>query len=298
MKRTDPVAPFLRADPESLVADPWNLAGGGELDGRVEHWDPFVTLRLERRVAVDVDRLLSSLGGVAPDVLALACHWRSSRTRLKGPGMSAPLGVVAGETAIGLAMDVPGSVAGGNLELHTVLLLADEAPVRSPISAHRVGSVLWSDRFVVTLEGDAARFPMTVVDFAALSGIADDAPWSLEWYPHDLDQPVLGAMRLLVNSRSPIAIEAVGDGLAPESAAVASAIRFDVTRALVQGVLGNEEFVKGSREFEPDTMGRMLCELLERYWPGVEPAVLADRLERMPHKLESELQAATGLMGP
>lgn len=297
MKRTDPVSPFLRADPESVAAGPWSLAGGGELDDRVDHWDPFLVLRLERQVTVEVDRLLASIGGLEPAALALAALWRSSRTRLKGPGMSVPLGDDGGERTITLAMDVPGTEAGGNLELQTVLMLAEEEPRRSPISAHRVGSVLWSDRFVLSLEGDAARFPMTVDDFAALHGIADDAPWSLEWYPRDLDQPVLGAMRLLVNSRNPIAVEAVGDALAPESAAVASAIRFDVTRALVHGALRNEEFVKGPREFEPETIGRMLSDLLDRYWPGDAPAVLAARLADTPHRLESELQAAAGLMG-
>ena len=298
MKRTDPVAPFLRAAPDSIAAGPWSLAGGGELDDRVEHWDPFLVLRLERQVTVDVDQLVASAGGIDPGALALATLWRADRTRLKGQGMSVPLGEDAGETTISLAMDVPGTEAGGNLQLHTFLMLASEAPITSPITANRAGSVLWSDRFVLSLEGDAARFPVTVVDFAALNGIADDAPWILEWYPHDLDQPVLGAMRLLVNSRNTVAVEAVGDALAPESAAVASAIRYDVTRALVHGALGNEDFVKGPREFEPDTIGRMLVDLLERYWPAGDPETLSARLEEAPHRLESELQAATGLLGP
>jgi hypothetical protein len=297
MKRTDPVAPFLRADPESVAAGPWSLADGGELDDRVDHWDPFLVLHLERQVTVEVERLRTSTGGLDPDAVAVAALWRSSRTRLKGQGMSVPLGAGEGESTITLAMDVPGTEVGGNLELQTLLMLTEEAPHRGPIAAHRAGSVLWSDRWVLSLEGDAARFPMTVVDFAALNSINADAPWSLEWYPHDLDQPVLGEMRLLVNTRNPIAVEAVGDALAPESAAVASAIRFDVARALVHGALRNEEFVKGPREFEPETIGRMLSDLLDRYWPGVEPAVLAARLVAAPHRLESELQAASGLMG-
>jgi hypothetical protein len=298
VKRTNPIAPFLRADPGSIVAGPWNLAGGGQLDGRVEHWDPFLVLNLERRVTVDVDRLVASSGEVEPGTLALAAMWRSTRTRLKGPGMSVSLGEGGGESTITLALDVPGTTTGGNLEVQTFLMLTGGTSPRSPIAAHRSGSVLWSDREVVALEGDAARFPLTVVDFAALNGISSDAPWSLEWYPHDLDQPVLGAMRLLVNSRNPVVVEAVGDAQAPESAAVASAIRFDVTRALVHGALGNEDFVTGPREFEPDTVGRVLCDLLDRYWPGIEPAALALRLTQTPHRLESELQTATGLMGP
>jgi hypothetical protein len=148
----------------------------------------------------------------------------------------------------------------------------------------------------VVLEGEAARFPVTVVDFGKLTGIATEAPWCLEWYPHDLDQPVLGAMRLFVNERNEAAVDAVVDAVEPGSAAVASAMRFDVARALVDGALRNEDFVQSPREFEPDTVGRMLCELLERFWPGVDPATLAGRLAATPHRLESELQAAVGLL--
>ncbi len=298
MKRTDPIPPFLKAAADSVNAGPWTLMGGGELDDRVEHWDPYFELRLERQITVDVDWVLASSGGVEANALAVATLWRSNRTRLKGPGTSVSLDVGTGESTVSVAVEVPGTMAGGNLELQTLLMLDSETPPNGPIAAHRAGSVLWSDRSVISLEGDAPRFPVAVVDFSALNGIASDAPWSLEWYPGDLDEPVLGAMRLLVNSRNPVALEAVGDALAPESAAVASVIHFDVTRSLVLGALGNEDFVGGPREFEADTIGRMLVDLLDRCWPGVDPAVLAARMAEGPHRLESELQATTGLLGP
>jgi hypothetical protein len=42
----------------------------------------------------------------------------------------------------------------------------------------------------------------------------------------------------------------------------------------------------------------MIEDLIGRYWPGVSPGVLARRLAEAPHRLESDLQAATGLLAP
>lgn len=296
MKRTEAVAPFLRASSDSVEPGPWTLAGGGELDDRVEHWDPLMDLQLEREIMIDVDQLLASTG--VPDAAAItaAALWRSERTRLRGPGASVPLGGGSGTTTVSVIIDVPGVSAGGNLELQTVLMLAGDVASGSPIGAGRAGSVLWGDRRRVALEGNASRFPTQVVDFAALTGIADDAPWSLEWHPNDLEQPVLGAMRLLVNSRNQVAVDAVGEGMAADSRAIASVIDFDVTRALVFGALRNQEFLDGPDEYGPDTIGRMLAELLDRFWPGTEPAALAARLSQSPHGLEAELQAKSRLL--
>jgi hypothetical protein len=296
VKRTEAVVPFLRASAESVEPGPWTLAGGGELDQRVEHWDPLMDLQLEREITVDVDRLLASTGVPDAKAIAAAGIWRSERTRLRGPGAPVPLGGGSGTVTVSVMLNVAGVAAGGNLELQTVLMLTGGTTSSSPIGATRAGSVLWGDQLSVALEGSASRFPTQVVDFAALTGIADDAPWSLEWHPNDLEQPVLGAMRLLVNSRNPVAVDAVGEGRAPESHAMASVIDFDVTRALVFGGLWNQEFLDGVEEYEPETIGRMLVDLLAGFWPGTEPKVLAARLKRAPHALEAELQAKTGLL--
>lgn len=296
MKRTEAVTPFLRASAESVEPGPWTLAGGGELDERVEHWDPLMDLQLEREITVDVDRLLASTGVPDAAAIAAAAVWRSERTRLRSPGAPVSLGAGSGAVTVTVMLDVAGVAAGGNLALQTVLMVTSGTTSNSPIGATRAGSILWGDQLSVALEGSASRFPTQVVDFGDLTGIADDAPWSLEWHPNDLEQPVLGAMRLLVNSRNQVAVDAVGEGIAPESRAMASVIDFDVTRALVFGALWNQEFLDGVEDYEPETIGRMLLELLAGFWPGTEPKVLAARLKRAPHALEAELQAKTGLL--
>ena len=280
-----------------MRGDPWLLAESEQRVGeRVEHWDPDLTLRLNRTVVVDVDAVLASTGIVSADPLAIAAVWKSDRTRLRGPGMSVPLGGRSGEIRISLSLDVPGHLAGGTLETRTVLIRTEGDEKESPIVARRAGAVLWSERVSVALEGSAARFPVTVLDFSAVLGLAGDAPWALEWSPRDLDQPVLGAMRLLVNSGVQRVVEAISGSDDAENRSIASMVRFDLARSLVHGALSEEEFVQGTREFEADSVGRMLTNLLDRYWPGVAPEVLARRLAETPHRLESDLQARTGLL--
>lgn len=297
MKRTDPVAPFRLAEPDSVRGESWRISDSGEILGsRVEHWDPDLTLRLNRSIVVDIASVLASTGIETAARLALAAVWKSDRTRLRGPGMIVPLTDRTGEIQISLSLDVPGHLAGGSVELRTALVRIEGGIEENPIIASRAGAVLWTDWASVALEGSAARFPVTVLDFGGVPGLASEAPWALEWSPKDLDQPVLGAMRLLVNSDVPVVVTAISGGDDPESAAIATMVRFDVARCLIHGALGEEDFVGGARQFEPDSVGRMLQELLERYWPGVGPAALARRLAETPHRFESDLQARTGLL--
>jgi hypothetical protein len=210
--------------------------------------------------------------------------------------MSVPLRDRSGEAQVSLSLDIPGHLAGGSVELRTALVLTEDWEEASPLVAKRIGAVLWSDRVAVALEGSAARFPVTVLDFADVPGLAETAPWALEWSPRDLDQPVLGAMRLLVNSAVPVVVAAISGGGDPRDVAIAALIRFDVARSLVHGALSQKTFAQGTGEFETDSVGRMLQDLLGRYWPGTATESLARRLADTPHRIESELQAKTGLL--
>ena len=104
------------------------------------------------------------------------------------------------------------------------------------------------------------------------------------------------AIRLLVNATNEAVVVAVGDGTDPARSAIASMIRFDIARSLLHGALLNNEFVTGQRDFEPDTVGRMLTDLLDRYWPGIDLSSLATRVREAPHRFDAELQAKTGLL--
>jgi hypothetical protein len=296
MRRTAPISPFRVAGDAVVGVEPWRISDGDELlGGRIEHWDPELRLGLDRTVTVDLGALLSETGIDSAADLALAAAWRSTRTRLRAAGTIVALHDRDGD-AVTLAIEVPGRLTGGSLQLETMVVRTTAPTADAPLVARRPGSILWRDAVAVELEGQAARFPTSVVDFETIPGLDPDASWALEWSPNDLDQPVLGGLRVLVNARRDAIVAAAGWRSDPASLAIRSMIFFDVARSLVTGALANEEFVTGGREFEPDTVGRMLSDLLDRFWPGAAPAVLARRMAETPHRFESELQARTGLL--
>ena len=100
---------------------------------------------------------------------------------------------------------VPGASAGGRLDLATQLVLRTPGTSPSPIAPRRPGAILWTQTDRIMLEGGAARFPVSAVDFAAMPRLPDDAAWALEWNPEDLESPVTAALRLLVNAAGPTA---------------------------------------------------------------------------------------------
>ena len=151
---------------------------------------------------------------------------------------------------------------------------------------------MWVQSTSVALEGGSARFPITALDFSASPRLPDHAAWKLEWNAEALEDPVLGDLRLLVNSNSEAFLDALRSGAAdPRSFATRSFVMFDVARALINGALGNERFVDDPEAFEEGSVGRMLFELLAMYLPGVPVKTLASRKRDDPARLEAELQA-------
>src|SRR5690349_18373938 len=55
--RSAPALPYLLPEDDAVQIDPWRGADGVELEGRVEHWDPFTDLELLQVVTVDLDRV-------------------------------------------------------------------------------------------------------------------------------------------------------------------------------------------------------------------------------------------------
>jgi hypothetical protein len=154
--------------------------------------------------------------------------------------------------------------------------------------------VLWTETQRVALEGNAARFPMAAVDFTTLARVPDGAAWYVDWDHEDLDSPVLGGLRLLLNSAHPrmasIARTATDDPAAP---LVRSLIECDVARHLAHAALGNERFVQTPDAFPEESVGRLLSDLLATVWPGIPVASLRARLFQDPARLDAELQAAS-----
>jgi hypothetical protein len=279
-----------------VVVEPWTTEDGSPLSDRLEHWDPYTEVEVFRTVDVNTDTVRTACGLGGDASLALATSWTSSRSRLGASGEGVEFADRRGVLRSTVSLTVPGPSAGGRLDLRTTLVLRAPGSTASAVSPRREGAILWFDEQRVALEGAAARFPVAAVDFTTIPRLPDDGSWSLEWDGQDLGDPVLAAMRLIVNSEDPSLLEALRSGSTdPRSAALRSFVMFDVARSMVHAALRDDRFVEEPEDFSEDSVGRMLFELLSMNWPGVPIRALATRLAEDPTRLDTELQARLGV---
>lgn len=290
-------APYLLPSETAVVGHAWATEDGSPIGDRFEHWDPHTNLAIVRVMEVDLDAVREGCGLGRDATFALVASWHSSRTRLAGNGEPVELGNAAGLVRVALPLTVPGVDAGGRLDLRTRLVLRAAGGSPSVISPRRVGATLWTDETRVALEGSAARFPITATEFGDGTGLPEEAAWALEWNVDDLDAPVLGGLRLLINAGHPEVLAALRTGSSdPRSSAVRSFVMFDVARSLVEAALSNERFVEDPEVFEVGSVGRLLHELLTLCWPGVPLPALVERNRATPARVAADLQAHLELL--
>jgi hypothetical protein len=172
-------------------------------------------------------------------------------------------------------------------------MLMEAIKTRAPLSPHRPGSILWSDGTSVALEGQSARFPVQVVDFERAGIVGGSrAAWFLQWRPTDLEAPTLGSVRLMLNRGHPIVARLVNEGaVAPELAAVQSALRHDVARQLIQGALDDPEFDRETN-YGPGALGTALQGLIDTTFGNDSLAAIIGLRATSPQDFEARLQAA------
>jgi hypothetical protein len=295
--KSQPATPYLLPPDEAVIEQAWTDSQGLELPDRLAHWDPFTDFQVFRSIDVDLDVVRASCLLPEDAAFAVTTSWTSSRTRLSEPGPPVELGQLDGIIRASLTLEIPGARSGGRVDLRTALILRHPGSAPSPISPRRAGAILWTDARRISVEGGAARFPISAVDFTAAPGLPDGATWKLEWAVDRLDAPVLGDVRLLVNANNERLLAALRSGANDATAVVTrSFVLFDVARTLIAGALQNEQFVSEPERFDEGSIGRMLFELLSMYWPGVPIQTLASRQASNPARLEAELQAHLGVL--
>jgi hypothetical protein len=290
--------PFPTAPDDAVSVGPWMRRAGGateEVVERIPEWDPEMRLVLSRSVEVNPNAVRAACALGEGSRLALVVSWRSSHTGGRGVGDPVELDR-AGSTSAGLELD--GRLLGGDLELVTALVLRSAGNDPGNLAATRPGSILWRDRAVVALEGEAGRFPVSLLPFSRSAGLDSDAGWALEWNVADLDMPARAAVRLLINSESPEIVATVrSDSPDPAREAVRAMIRHDIAGTLLRGTLTDSEFVAGRVGVEAGTLGRVIRDLIGVRWPGESVRSLAARLQERPERFLTEVQARFGLGG-
>ncbi len=294
--KTPKAIPYL-LPPDTVVAvQPWCFTDGTELGDRLDHWDPFVELDLIRTVEVDLDEARNSCGLPDGAAFALVATWSSNKTRISGDGTLVELGDLRGTVRTALTLNVPGRESGGRVTLRTRLVLRYPGVEPSPISPRRIGAILWDEECHVAVEGGAARFPITAADFNAIPYYPNTAAWILEWDSNDLEAPVLGGLRLLVNSGHESIPEMLRSGSSdPRAGMLRSFAALDVARSLIAGALRNDRFVDDPESYDDGTVGRMIFELIALCWPGKPIASIRSLINEDADRVNAEIQARFGI---
>ncbi|WP_227980734.1 hypothetical protein [Nocardia spumae] len=289
--------PYNVPAPDVVGAEDWMLTIDGEelpLPEAFPHWDYQTDLNLRRNVTVDIARAREE-SGLAPGTdLTLAATWAADGSKLKGCLMRQP---VPESGVVELSAVLRGADLGGTVVLDTALVLTKKRTGHDRLTApRRAGSVLWSDRHTIRLQGDATQFPIAIVDFATTS-YPENAAWYLE-IGSNLEAATMGAILLLVNEKNAVMTEAVQRAKSPrvQDRLAMSALYGDLARSLVNHALRDSEF-DDEIDYEDDTLGATLQELIGRLFPSRSIGDIRLLADSSPSRFDAELQAAVNLFG-
>jgi len=252
-------------------------------------WDAAVSIQIIVTIEIDVAGVLSDCGLSEDTELRLAVVWRSHGTGIQGRGSFIDLNIMnTGETFL-LTLDVSGDQLAHNLIISVVLALIRPGRCNNSLAPKLPGSILWNDSRNILLGGQSARFPMEVIDFAKSSWLPEYAGWFLDWNPENLDQTVLGGMRLYINARHASVRRAVSESNS-EDYAIREAIRFDVARVMIAEALKNDEFLASPGVYANGTIGAALRRLIQMLFPTDSLQTLKNELTHYSQRFECRLQ--------
>lgn len=287
------VLPYRVPAEEAVRAEPWRLRLEDEdimLPPAIPEWDYHLDLRLRRTVGIDLARVRRESGLPLDAALVLSSVWTATGSNLSGPAEQ--IGVHGTDTAtVELDFTLRGADLGGLLVLDTALLLGERRHDARPSVPRRAGSVLWSDRRSIRLQGDAPQFPMAVIDFAHTS-FPDGAAWHLQ-ISGGLHSATMGSLLLLVNEQNTVTTTAFRNaaGPRPVDRTVLSAVRADTARTMIEHALVNEEFTEEAG-FPEGSLGATFLDLFDRLFPDQSIADVRLRRQQSPALFASDLQAA------
>ncbi|AUG75747.1 hypothetical protein CFP65_0807 [Kitasatospora sp. MMS16-BH015] len=287
------VLPYRIPSEDVVTVEPWSLVtedGEVPMPEALPDWDYHMDLHLRRTVRIDLARARSQSGLPADAALTLAAVWTATGSNLSGPASRLRLadgGTITAEIDVFLR----GADLGGLLLLDTALVLAERRTDGRPSSPRRAGSVLWSDRESLRLQGDAPQFPMAVIDFSRTS-FPDEAAWHLR-ISGGLESATMGSLLLLVNERNTVTTAAFENAGKPRQVdrVVLSAVYADAARIMIEHALGNDDFTEDA-DFPDGSLGATLQSLFDRLFPDQSITDVRLRQRQSPALFASDLQAA------
>jgi len=263
--------PYLTPRMDRIEVSDWYRLDGDEsipLGELLEDWDAAVDIHMKVAARIDLDGIYEDCQ-LSPDAqLRFAASWHSAGTGLRGKASAVDLNKSHHSVPLDIKVKVRGTDIAKTLNVALCLVLVSPGTPRSGLTPRLAGSILWQRNKHVLLEGESARFPVELVDFAAKSwAVPSNAGWFLQWDPDDLSQTILGDIRLYLNANHAVVSKAI-NGKEPEDHIVREMIFFDVARSLVVGALANDDFVQDASQYPNGTVGAAVRDILENRFQG------------------------------
>lgn len=281
-------------------ASPWfpSIDGADVTADRVAAlWDRSTPLALRADVVVRPTEIRQQCGLDPAAPLVLVASWYARGTNLRRVAARVPLDRAA---AHHLSCTIDATDAAGDLELDRRVVLARHHPGSDPSVASRAGAILWreapADRLVLKLDAPTDHLSIEAIDFATRADLDPGAAWAVEVASRDLDADGRSALRLVVNASHPALADLVGrDGARREL--VASVLRWDVARRVLDELLTDERFAARFGDLVPGSIGGLAQSLIEQRWPDDTAATLRERRAVSRAAFDAEVQARFGLWG-
>lgn len=286
--------PYFQCPTERIEISEWLLRKADllvVLADRLPGWDPAVSLSIETHCKFDLAEIREDCDLDKTAVLGAVVRWSSPGTGLRGIGGVINLTETAASEPVRLGVALEGKQLAERLHLSVSIILLEPGRHQGAFTPKTPGTILFEQKppKVVILEGDGSRFPMEIIDFDS-TNYPEHAGWVLHWDPDDLDQSVLGDIRLYINSKHEQIKQAVTSE-SVEGYGMREAIRWDLARTLIYGALQNSEFNAEPSRYEKGTVGAALNVLLNTYFPDRSLKELRHRSQQS-QAFEPELQNA------
>ena len=282
---------YLRPDDDAVQAS-WLLrVGGREVTGpAVEGWDYSARVHVRFTCRVDLEALLDATGLEDDAQIRLLLRWRSTASGIRGVSDGSP--IRGGESSDDIDLD--GEELGGDLLIDAVLILDSAGGNPSVLAPHRPGSILWSQRKRLELEGDRERFPVELISFRRAGLRGPKGAWNLKWDSLDLEHAVGSALRLQMNLDNPTSRAAARAPDDPKNALTISVLRWDISRQLIVTALDDKENFH-TLDWPERSLGAALATRIRTVFPGLSLDECRVLRRMHPEDFETSLQAATGL---
>lgn len=285
--------PYLRPYPERIQIKEWSIIQEDisvPLREFMPEWDATTDITLSAKAEINLAGILNDCKLSSNSELVIVSAWDSSGTGLRDCSNVLTIDSSLTHQVIILDWHLTGAFLSAEIMISISLVLKNAADTMHQFAPKLAGSLLWRDQRKIVLEGSGTRFPVEMVNFAeSFSWLPENAGWFLDWDQHDFTRPVLGGMRLYINSNHK-QLKSALNGTQDNDSTIREVISFEVARTMIMTALDDREFLINAELYEDDTVGASIRRLLHALFVNNTLQELVEYRKGYSNRFDCELQ--------